>query len=142
MAISHDKIQRFPAAQLHDGLNIHTLHGQVTCKGVSQQTAEVFDQATKDTYSILLQSTDQGGLTVEQLLTITITEVNLAPTAMALSNTTVDENVAAGTVVGTFSTTDINATILTAFNARKEPTWNRSTSGPTMSCFHSSFSGR
>ena len=72
-------------------------------------TAEVFDQATQATYSIRVQSTDAGGLSVEEILTITVTETNVAPTAIALDNISIDENVALGTVVGTFSTTDANA---------------------------------
>jgi uncharacterized protein YggE len=72
-------------------------------------TAEVFDHATKDAYTIRVQSTDAGGLSVEQVLTITVAEQNLAPTSLALSNSSVDENAAVGTVVGTFSTTDPNA---------------------------------
>ncbi|HUG67973.1 MAG TPA: cadherin domain-containing protein, partial [Pirellulaceae bacterium] len=73
------------------------------------RTAEVFDQATQGTYSIRIQSTDAGGLSVEEILTITITETNVAPTAIALDNMSIDENVAVGTAVGTFSTTDANA---------------------------------
>lgn len=80
-----------------------------TIVGDELQTAEVFVQATKDSYSIRVESTDAGGLTVQQVLTITITEINVSPTALALTPTTVDENVAVGTAVGTFSTTDANA---------------------------------
>jgi uncharacterized protein YggE len=72
-------------------------------------TAEVFDHATKDAYTIRVQSTDAGSLSVEQVLTITVVEQNLAPTSLALSNSSVDENAAVGTAVGTFSTTDPNA---------------------------------
>ncbi len=80
-----------------------------TIDGNQLKTAEVFDQGTKDTYSVRIRSTDAEGLTTEQVLTITITEANVAPTAVELSNTTIDENVEAGTVVGVFNTTDANA---------------------------------
>lgn len=73
------------------------------------RTAEIFDFDAQSSYSIRVSSTDQGGLTVEQTLTITVTEANVAPTALALSNNTVDENEAAGAEVGTFTTTDANA---------------------------------
>jgi hypothetical protein len=48
-------------------------------------------------------------LSVADILTVTVAETNLAPTALALSKLTVDENVPIGTVVGSFSTTDPNA---------------------------------
>ncbi|MEO8495773.1 MAG: cadherin domain-containing protein, partial [Planctomycetota bacterium] len=73
-------------------------------------TGDVFDHATKSSYSIRVRSTDDGALSVEQVITITITATNVAPTALALENSSVDENAAAGTLVGTFSTTDANAT--------------------------------
>ncbi|MCA9120282.1 MAG: cadherin domain-containing protein [Planctomycetaceae bacterium] len=78
--------------------------------GDELQTTEVFDQATKDTYSIRVSTMDAGGLMFEQVLTITISETNVAPTAASLDSTSVDENVSLGTVVGTFSTTDANST--------------------------------
>ncbi len=80
-----------------------------TISGDEVKTAEVFDMAAKDSYSIRVESMDANGLTFEQTLTITISEANVAPTALSLSATTVDENSAAGTVVGMFSTTDANA---------------------------------
>lgn len=73
------------------------------------RTAAVFDFGAQSSYSIRVASTDQGGLTVEQILTITVTEANVAPTSVALTIDTVDENLSAGTEVGTFSTTDDNA---------------------------------
>jgi hypothetical protein len=42
----------------------------------------------------------------EQTFTLTVTNVNEAPTALPLSNSTVAENQSAGTTVGTLSTTD------------------------------------
>ena len=53
--------------------------------------------------------TDAGGLTFERELTITVTNVNEAPTAFALSATAVAENAAIGTTVATLSTTDVDA---------------------------------
>ena len=64
------------------------------------------DFETKSAYAIRVRSTDQGGLFVENPFTVTITNVNETPTALALSATSVAENVAGGTTVGTFTTTD------------------------------------
>ncbi|AKE63138.1 Alkaline phosphatase [Microcystis aeruginosa NIES-2549] len=64
------------------------------------------DFETKNSYSIRVKTTDQGGLSVEKTLTITVNDVNETPTDLLLSATTVNENVAPNTVIGTFSSTD------------------------------------
>ncbi|MBF2083711.1 cadherin domain-containing protein, partial [Thermoleptolyngbya sp. C42_A2020_037] len=72
------------------------------------------DFETKDSYTIRVRTTDSGNLFFEQSFTITINDlpegppppVNQAPTAIALSATSVNENVPVGTTVGTFTTTD------------------------------------
>ncbi|MHC5597331.1 MAG: lamin tail domain-containing protein [Nostoc sp.] len=64
------------------------------------------DFETKSSYSIRVRSTDNGGLFLDKALTIQVNDVNEAPTAIALSATNVNENVAANTVVSTFTTTD------------------------------------
>ena len=55
-----------------------------------------------------MTSTDAGGLSVDEQFTITVTNGNEAPTAIALDGSTVAEN-AAGAVIGTLSTTDPDA---------------------------------
>ncbi|MBC6478853.1 MAG: cadherin-like domain-containing protein [Hormoscilla sp. GM7CHS1pb] len=64
------------------------------------------DFETQSSYSILVQTTDAGGLSYSENLTININDVNEVPTDLSLSNNSIDENVAPNTVVGTFSTTD------------------------------------
>ncbi|MDB9452598.1 cadherin domain-containing protein [Dolichospermum circinale] len=66
----------------------------------------VFNFETKDSYSIRVKTTDQDGLFYEKPLTIGVTNVNETPTDLTLSNSTVAENKAVGTVVGNFSSTD------------------------------------
>ncbi|MCA9142093.1 MAG: cadherin domain-containing protein [Planctomycetales bacterium] len=85
-------------------------NGAFSIVGDQLLSGEVFDQATKNEYRVRVQSIDAGGLTFEVPMVITITEANVAPTAVAVSNTSVDENVSVGTLVGTLSTTDANAT--------------------------------
>ncbi|MBO1050776.1 MAG: hypothetical protein HEQ25_01805 [Dolichospermum sp. DET73] len=66
------------------------------------------DFETKNSYSIRVKTTDQGGLSYEKQLTIGVNNVNETPTNLILSNTSVNENVALLTVIGDFSTTDID----------------------------------
>ena len=82
-------------------------------------TNSVFDYETKNSYSIRVRTTDQGGLFFEKVLTIGVTDVNEAPTDLTLSNSspsnllidisTVAENQDIGTVVGNLTTTDPDA---------------------------------
>jgi hypothetical protein len=62
----------------------------------------------KSTYSIRVRTTDSGSgnLTFEKAFTITIHDLNEAPSNLALSATSINENVAAGSLVGTLSATD------------------------------------
>jgi VCBS repeat-containing protein len=64
---------------------------------------------TKNSYSVRVRTTDQGGLWCEKALTITINNVNEAPAEIALSNNLINENVGANTTVGTLSSTDPDA---------------------------------
>ncbi len=68
-----------------------------------------FDFETKNSYSIGVRTTDQGGLFFEKAFTINVTNVNEAPTDVALSSSLVANNAPAGTTVGTLSTTDVDA---------------------------------
>jgi gliding motility-associated-like protein len=77
--------------------------------GSTLSTATVFDFETKSSYSVRVQVTDAGGLTFEKVITISVTDVNEAPTALALSNTSVLENAVSGTTVGTLAGTDADA---------------------------------
>jgi VCBS repeat-containing protein len=65
-----------------------------------------FDFETKASYSICIEVKDKGGLTFDKPFTITITNVNDAPTDIQLSSSTVAENQPSGTTVGTLSATD------------------------------------
>ncbi|MEH1865488.1 MAG: esterase-like activity of phytase family protein [Nostoc sp.] len=67
------------------------------------------DFEAKSSYSIRVRSTDNGGLSVDKVLAIQVNDLNEAPTDLALGVTTVDENVLANTVIGTFQTTDQDA---------------------------------
>jgi len=86
-----------------------TDNASFTINGPSLQAVASFDFETKTSYSFRLKVTDKGGLSFEKDFTITVANVNEAPTALALSNTSVLENAASGTTVGTLAGTDADA---------------------------------
>lgn len=65
-----------------------------------------FNFESKSSYSVRVKTQDAGGLSYEKALSITVTNVNEAPTAISIATSTIDENVAIGSVVGALSTTD------------------------------------
>lgn len=77
--------------------------------GSSLRTSAVFNVEAKSSYAIRLRVTDSQGGTFEEQFTVTVTNVNEAPTDIALSNASVAENTAAGTAVGTLSSSDEDA---------------------------------
>jgi hypothetical protein len=64
----------------------------------------------KSSYSVRIRTQDQGGLNFEKFFTISVNNANEGPTDLALSATSVNENAAANTTVGTFTSTDPDAT--------------------------------
>ena len=86
-----------------------TDNGSFNISGNQLRATASLDFETKSSYSVRVQSTDQGGLTVTKTFTITVTNVNEAPTDFALSATSIAENAGANAVVGTLSTTDPDA---------------------------------
>ena len=78
-------------------------------QGNDLRTVAQLNFETQSSYGIRVRSTDQDGLFTDHLLTITVNDVNEAPTGVALSNNTVPENEPIGTLVGTLSTTDPDA---------------------------------
>ena len=63
---------------------------------------------TKSSYSIRIRATDSGNpaLSFEKTFTITVTDLNEAPSAVALSNSQVAENGGSNALIGTFTATD------------------------------------
>ena len=80
-----------------------------TVVGDQLQTAALLDYETLGSpLNIRVETTDSGtgNLTYEEAMTVTLTDVNEAPTDIGLAPSTVAENVPIGTTVGTFTTTD------------------------------------
>ena len=86
-----------------------TDNGSFSISGATLQTAAVFNYEAQSSYNVRIRTTDQGGLYFEKAFVITVTNVNEAPTGIALSNSSVSENQPIGTSVGTFTTSDPDA---------------------------------
>ncbi|WP_372724176.1 cohesin domain-containing protein, partial [Novipirellula sp.] len=78
-----------------------TDNASFTISGNQLKTAAVFDADVKDSYTIRVRTTDPEGRTFEKSLVINITEANVAPTAVSITNNSVAEDTAVGTAVGT-----------------------------------------
>ncbi len=76
--------------------------------GSSLKAAAAFDHESQSSYSIRVRSTDSQSNELETIFSITVQDVNEAPTALALSNSTVEENQAESTSIGDLSTTDVD----------------------------------
>ena len=74
--------------------------------GNQLRSSEVFNHEAKASYSVTVRATDNGGLTYDKSLNISVLNVNETPTGIALSNNTISEYVAVNTVVGVLTTTD------------------------------------
>ncbi len=83
-----------------------TDNGSFTIAGGLLKTAAAFNYETKSSYSTRVRTTDNTGLFYEEQFTVTVTNVNEAPTDISLSDNSVPESQPSGTDVGTFSTTD------------------------------------
>ncbi|MDA0196625.1 MAG: cadherin domain-containing protein [Bacteroidetes bacterium] len=73
------------------------------------RTSAVFDFETKSSYSIRVQSNDGNGGLFSKEMIITINDINDDPTDVDLSITNVNENLAAGSTVGTLTSVDQDA---------------------------------
>lgn len=74
--------------------------------GDALRTVAPLDHEEAPVRSVRVRVTDTDGLTLTRTLRVHVADVNEAPTAPELSNDTITENEAAGTVVGTLSSSD------------------------------------
>ncbi|MFM2216931.1 MAG: Calcium-dependent protease precursor [Planctomycetota bacterium] len=77
--------------------------------GATLRATNAFDYETKSSYSVRVRSTDAGGAFIEKVFTINVTDVNEAPSDIAVSSNTIPENAGVNALVGTLSTTDPDA---------------------------------
>lgn len=73
------------------------------------KTSFDFENENEPTYLIQVQSDDGFGGIFEKQFTITLNDVNEAPTLIELSNNSIDESNPVGTVIGILSTEDVDA---------------------------------
>lgn len=83
-----------------------TDNGSFAIVGNELQTNAVFNYETKSSYGVRVRTTDQAGLFFEKSFTISVADVNEAPTNVSLSATSIAEHLAVGITVGTLSGTD------------------------------------
>jgi Ca2+-binding RTX toxin-like protein len=72
---------------------------------ITVNTPSALNFETIPVFNLQVQVSD-GSLTSSSILQVRLTDVNEVPTALGLSNNAVVENVAVGTAIGLFSTTD------------------------------------
>ncbi|MBM3401485.1 MAG: hypothetical protein FJY21_04080, partial [Bacteroidetes bacterium] len=89
--------------------NGSTDNAKFTIAGNQLKAAESFDFETKSSYTVRIKTTDAGGLSFEKAIEITVLGANDAPTNLASSSTSINENNAVGAVIGTLTSTDVDA---------------------------------
>ncbi len=86
-----------------------TDNGSFNINGTSLRISASFDFETKSSYSIRVRATDSDGFYSETPLTVSVTNVNEAPTLASLPSITVSENMIPSTTLATLSATDPDA---------------------------------
>ncbi len=81
-------------------------NGSFTIVGNELRSAAVFNFETQSSFSILVRTTDSSSLFFEQVLLITVTDVNEAPGAPQLSTNTIVDGTSGSTTVATISASD------------------------------------
>lgn len=95
-------------SDLNDNLSFSVVVGtsNFNINGNELRSSVVFDHESASTQSVTIRATDSGGLYVDKQFTINVLNVNEAPTAITISNSSILENNAVGDVIGTLSATD------------------------------------
>ncbi|MCB2194501.1 MAG: T9SS type A sorting domain-containing protein [Bacteroidetes bacterium] len=91
-----------------DGTN-DANNSSFTIEGANLLTAEEFDFEAQEEYNIYVQTEDASGATYSEEFTISVENVNEAPTNISISNLEIDENNSVGSVIGQLSTEDVDA---------------------------------
>ncbi len=86
-----------------------TDNGAFTIIGATLRATISFNFEVKSIYTVRIRSTDREGFFIEKVFTVSVTDVNDAPTDIALSSSTIAENAVTNAVIGTLSTADPDA---------------------------------
>ncbi|WP_254512701.1 cadherin domain-containing protein [Anatilimnocola floriformis] len=82
----------------------------VVSNGVLQVAPAAVIGPVGTTYSVSITSTDQGNLSFTKTFTIAVANpLNVAPNGLTLSNATIAENAGSNALIGTFTSSDLNA---------------------------------
>lgn len=81
-------------------------NGAFQISGATLKTRGSLDFEALPSHTVCLRTTDSYGGFYEEEFTISVNDLNEAPTSLALGNTSVNENAPVGTAVGNLSTTD------------------------------------
>ena len=81
-------------------------NGAFRIVGTRLETSAAFDFEARASYAIRVRGTDGAGAAIERALVITVTNVNEAPSQIALSNASVAEGQPAPTILGALSHVD------------------------------------
>jgi RHS repeat-associated protein len=81
---------------------------QVMGNQLQVKNSSLLDFESKASHSVTIQVTDAGGLSRVQAFTISLTDVNEAPSNLQLSNEVIAENQPGNSVVGVLSVTDVD----------------------------------
>jgi ELWxxDGT repeat protein len=90
-----------------DDERFEVVEGQLKLKA-----GNTLDAETESSVTVKVAATDEGSLSVEESFTLTVNNVNEAPDAITLDNSTVAEN-ADGAVIGKLTTTDVDSQTFT-----------------------------
>lgn len=98
------------AGSSHTYVFINNPDNAFTIDGAQLKAAIVFDFETQNSYNIQVESSDNGGLTYDEDLVITINDLaeNSPPTDITLDNTSITELNSIGDAIGQLTTTDVD----------------------------------
>lgn len=77
-----------------------------TLDGANLKSAAAFNFESRATYTIRIRTQDQGGLSVESPLNISIRDINDLPVDLQLGSSSINENSPLGTLIGAFGASD------------------------------------
>ena len=84
-------------------------NGQFVLDGATLRSNSSFDFESRETYTVRVRTQDQGGLSFESPLTISIRDINDLPTNLQIQSSLINENSPVGTLIGAFTASDQDA---------------------------------
>ena len=84
-------------------------NGQFVLDGATLRSNSSFDFESRETYTVRIRTQDQGGLSIESPLTISIRDINDLPTNLQIQSSLINENSPVGTSIGAFTASDQDA---------------------------------